>query len=649
MLIARQSPPPARLSRRCADSPSAAVARGGRRGAGRHRPIRARKGSDDRTDRPGDASSSRRPVYRGAPSSVNDLTSALAELRTALGPAHPLVNDERQLVRYLQHGGVRWHPREGGLDGVLEKIDAHVAWRARHPTSGGLTQAAAEELAKGKVYVRGIDRKGRPVIVVRPAAFDPQRRHLQTAMRAAAFMTDEALRAMPPGVEQFAMLVDRTGYSLRQNWDSRYVRLVLLMLRNHYPGRCGPIYFYPVNDMARMAVRLVWPFMDARQRDKLSLVRNEKALHDLIAPEDLPPRFGGTDDFVFDSSVVAAMLSGSLVCPAPSAASLSDVATSRPTSSDEEEDEDEEEEEHDEEDDDGIGPGQMSWRRGVDPKTRAALRVHLASLSEPGHLSAGEEDVGQVQSLDEAADGGSSSDGEGEKPRRPTLLLSPDGRGGWKSKGASAVDGPSARAVQTRWVRRANTRPSSSRLSSEGEEREDARDGAQLVLEQLDGMNVTLGETGDQKDERAKRRQLLEVLDELVTSESNYCDDLGHICDLFLVPLAAELDSATHATVFSNLKQIQQLHVQLAAMLDLSAQPEGGTLGDKAEHIAAAFTSLLPFFKMYSTYAANFVAVAPALRALRERRGPHEIINAGEAQSGSVSLEALLFRPVQRM
>ena len=546
----------------------------------------------------------------------------LDQLRSALGPGHPLHSDDKALLRFLQYSGARWLPIEGGMDAIIELIDAHVAWRARNP-QGKFSPGTAEELAKGKVFVRGVDRKGQPVIVVVPRNFDPKRRNLQDAMRAAAYVVDEALSVMDVGVEQFTLLMDRSGYMLRKHWDSRYIKQVLEMLRDHYPGRLGAMYMYPVTEMTRMSCSLAWPFMDPLQREALKLVGSEEELLSLIPAESLPKHLGGTDERP------SAFGPGALTTANDASVSSRSAATARSEARSDDDDDDD--------DDDVMAATSLpsktpSWRDKEEPtKSRLALRAHLEQLreSDPERQDGGAQGGKRATFVEGEAHTHRSS----PLPPFPDLLLP---RLPWPI--AARAGFPIAARAGFPIPARLPTFPGQ------------ARDGAQRVLEQIEDMNATLLEqTEARRKAKAQLRQLIEVLDEMVTTEGNYLADLRHTCDTFLVPLKGTLEPASHAAIFSNLLQLYELHKQVDASLHASASTADSSLVDKARQIAEAFTSLLPYFKMYSTYCANYMSVGPELKAVRMHDRAGKVISAAEAQSGSMTLEALLFRPVQRM
>ena len=163
---------------------------------------------------------------------------------------------------------------------------------------------------------------------------------------------------------------------------------------------------------------------------------------------------------------------------------------------------------------------------------------------------------------------------------------------------------------------------------------EEGRGGAGDVLQQIAQMRAKL------QVKTSQEKHLKEVLDEFLTTEANYLSDMRHTCEAFAVPLSKVCEPEVHGKIFANLQQLTELHAVLGK--DIEAVSD-------IESLMKAFLKLLPFLKMYSIYC-NAYAVAPVhleqLRANNKRAS--DAIQAAQAD-GRPSLEALLFRPVQRM
>ena len=207
-----------------------------------------------------------------------------------------------------------------------------------------------------------------------------------------------------------------------------------------------------------------------------------------------------------------------------------------------------------------------------------------------------------------------------------------------------------------------------------------------------------LRETRD-KQRAHDESQLHEIFDELLGTEETYLRDLHRVRAHYLVPLRELLSPPVHASIFSNLELLVQLHVTLAEDLRRcyaadtadsagaadatdaadTTDAAGGGVDDVARGhiIAEAFLKLAPFFKMYAVYSATYASVPEALETARqsskidiflrnaalaaaaaemeaapasdEASEPPQPTPRAPMQSRAAGLEQLLFRPVQRM
>ena len=81
-----------------------------------------------------------------------------------------------------------------------------------------------------------------------------------------------------------------------------------------------------------------------------------------------------------------------------------------------------------------------------------------------------------------------------------------------------------------------------------------------------------------------------EVLEELLKTEANYLEDLRFTIREFEGPLRGPMDSQTHYDVFSNLLQLESLHVKLETDLEPARRAKkDGTTEQLAELVAKAF------------------------------------------------------------
>jgi len=139
--------------------------------------------------------------------------------------------------------------------------------------------------------------------------------------------------------------------------------------------------------------------------------------------------------------------------------------------------------------------------------------------------------------------------------------------------------------------------------------------------------------------------EVANVVDELIRTEATYLADLEFTMTEFCRPLQELVEGQVHYRIFSNLEQLFELHLKLSRELSSTQQLQAA---EKQEAVLAAFTLMLPYFRMYSQYCANYPNSSNALQEAYDVPTAGDILEEREA-THTTTLQALLFRPVQRI
>ena len=127
--------------------------------------------------------------------------------------------------------------------------------------------------------------------------------------------------------------------------------------------------------------------------------------------------------------------------------------------------------------------------------------------------------------------------------------------------------------------------------------------GAGNVLKEIMEMRAQLQEENRERHARrvSQTKHLIEVMDEFLTTEANYCRDLRHTVSTFATPLSTVLGAEEHSRLFANISQILELHTILHCEIAHSETTTDHHNAAAAQTIQS-FMRLLPYFKMYSMY-----------------------------------------------
>ena len=176
---------------------------------------------------------------------------------------------------------------------AAEMLRAHKAWRAATlPVE--LTAEVKAEIRKGKYFMSGKDREGRPLFVVRSGLFDPKERDLDTSVKGLVYSLEYALSLSGDPAQKFVILYDRTGFSIGKNLDRDFLKAAGAVLSDNYPERLANAYIYPCGLVLNGIWNIVKWFLDPRTRAKFEMVTSNQALLDLFDRDQLPDTLGGT-------------------------------------------------------------------------------------------------------------------------------------------------------------------------------------------------------------------------------------------------------------------------------------------------------------------------------------------------------------------
>jgi hypothetical protein len=163
----------------------------------------------------------------------------------------------------------------------------------------------------------------------------------------------------------------------------------------------------------------------------------------------------------------------------------------------------------------------------------------------------------------------------------------------------------------------------------------------------------TAEEKAIEKKEK-KLRTRTRVAREIYTSERKYCDVLGQLVNLYILPLSANASDPDRAIlsqeairqIFSNVMLVRGFNNELADSLEACTDPE--TFDPLTTSVSASILHFVPFLKMYSQYVGNFDAGAAALKKAQKNRGFVAFCEQQQKETGT-ALQSYLIEPIQRI
>ncbi|TGJ84964.1 hypothetical protein E0Z10_g3799 [Xylaria hypoxylon] len=196
-----------------------------------------------------------------------------------------------------------WRRDEARVDEkVLPKGEP---WCARKEKTGeGKEQKDAhdflEQLRLGKVYLRGMDRRGRPVGYVHVALHKPGAQSQETIQKLVV-QTIETARCLftTPLNESFCVVFDLTDFSL-SNMEWQPAGFIIRAFEANYPECLGTLLIHNAPWFFSDEIKGVWKIirglLDPVVAAKVDFTRNVEGLEKYIAKENIISRLGGTDE-----------------------------------------------------------------------------------------------------------------------------------------------------------------------------------------------------------------------------------------------------------------------------------------------------------------------------------------------------------------
>ncbi|RZC59591.1 hypothetical protein C5167_006893 [Papaver somniferum] len=204
----------------------------------------------------------------------------------------------------------------------------YLKWRRSFVPNGLISESEiTSNLAHKKVFLQGLDKRGRPIVVSFGSKHLPKKEkggveefcsiHSRQNMcevtinhsslvngiqfRYPCINFDSDYFRMPAGQEKFVAIQDMEGWGYYSNSDTRGCLAALSILQDNYPERLGKMYLVHVSSVFMAAWKLVYPFIDSRTKKKIVFVENKKLKSTLLEDIDesqLPEIYGGEQPLV---------------------------------------------------------------------------------------------------------------------------------------------------------------------------------------------------------------------------------------------------------------------------------------------------------------------------------------------------------------
>ncbi|KAL7161963.1 hypothetical protein ACSBR2_042442 [Camellia fascicularis] len=193
---------------------------------------------------------------------------------------------------------IRRFLRARNLD--IEKASAmflkYLKWRRTFVPNGFISALEIQhDLAQNKMFLQGMDKKGRPITVAFGGRHFHNKGGLEEFKRFTVFALEKLCSRMPAGQEKFVVICDLEGWGYA-NSDIRAYLGALSILQDYYPERLGKLFIIHVPYIFMAVWKVVHPFIDDNTKKKIMFVENKKLKSTLLQDIDesqIPEIYGG--------------------------------------------------------------------------------------------------------------------------------------------------------------------------------------------------------------------------------------------------------------------------------------------------------------------------------------------------------------------
>ncbi|KAI0602889.1 CRAL/TRIO domain protein [Biscogniauxia sp. FL1348] len=197
-----------------------------------------------------------------------------------------------------------WRAREQRVDEDI--VPKGEPWCAAQLSGGGDEDAQRrgareflDQMRCGKVYLRGRDRRGRPVGYVHLALHQPSAQSGATVEKLVVNTIETARCLFEPPAEALCLVFDLTGFAL-SNMEWNAARFVIRNFQANYPECLGTMIFHNAPWVFSGVWRVTRGLLDPVVASKVHFTKDVEELEQWIPRENIVKRIGGADDWSYE-------------------------------------------------------------------------------------------------------------------------------------------------------------------------------------------------------------------------------------------------------------------------------------------------------------------------------------------------------------
>ncbi|CAG8122201.1 unnamed protein product [Penicillium olsonii] len=195
-----------------------------------------------------------------------------------------------------------WRVKEMHVDDdVMAKGELHALRQTQNKSSTTDQKAGQDFLSQmrmGKSYVHGVDRVGRPIVVVRVRLHKPGAQTEESLERYIVHVIESVRLTLASPVETAAVLFDMTGFGL-SNMEYPPVKFILKCFEANYPESLGIMLIHNAPWVFSGIWRLIRGWMDPEIAAKVQFTNSVSDLEKFIPRDQIVKEMGGSEDWSY--------------------------------------------------------------------------------------------------------------------------------------------------------------------------------------------------------------------------------------------------------------------------------------------------------------------------------------------------------------
>ncbi|KAF7168203.1 hypothetical protein CNMCM5623_001273 [Aspergillus felis] len=196
-----------------------------------------------------------------------------------------------------------WRMKEFHVDEeVIAKGELHALKASRDTSNAVAAKNGKDFLAQmrmGKAYVHGVDKLGRPIVVIRVKLHKPGAQSEETLNQFIIHVIESVRLLLAPPVETAAVVFDMTGFGL-SNMEYPPVKFIIKCFEANYPESLGVLLIHNAPWVFSGIWRLIKGWMDPVIVSKIQFTKSIADMEKFIPRDQIVKELGGTEDWTYE-------------------------------------------------------------------------------------------------------------------------------------------------------------------------------------------------------------------------------------------------------------------------------------------------------------------------------------------------------------